>query len=176
MPSQVATHATTLVRDFVFVGGEMVKPESDAVIEVVSPVTEERIGTAPSSTPGDIDRAVRAARTAFDDGPWPRMSPQERAKLLEPFTEYLRCRVPEIAQLITEEMGSPISFSNRLQAPVPIMLLDYYRKLAATFPFEEDRAGLSGPTRILREPVGVVGQIVPWNAPSSSPWPTSPPR
>jgi betaine-aldehyde dehydrogenase len=164
MPSRVATQAL-LVRDHLFIGGEMVKPESDAVIEVVSPVTEERIGTAPSSTPGDFDRAVRAARAAFDDGPWPRMSPQERANLLEPFTEYLRSRVPQIAQLITEEMGSPISFSNRLQAPVPIMLLDYYRKLAATFPFEEDRAGLSGPTRILREPVGVVGQIVPWNAP-----------
>jgi aldehyde dehydrogenase (NAD+) len=93
------------------------------------------------------------------------MSPQERADTLEPFGEYLRARVPEIAQLITEEMGSPISFSNRLQAPVPVMLLDYYRQLAASFPFEEDRSGLTGPARILREPVGVVGQIVPWNAP-----------
>jgi aldehyde dehydrogenase (NAD+) len=148
-----------------FIGGEMVKPEAEDVIEVISPATEERIGTAPSSTPGDISRAVRAARAAFDDGPWPRMSPQERADALEPFGEYLRSRVPEIAQLITEEMGSPISFSNHLQAPVPVMLLDYFRKLVATFPFEEDRAGLTGPAQILREPVGVVGQIVPWNAP-----------
>lgn len=93
------------------------------------------------------------------------MSPQERADALGPFGEYLRARVPEIAQLITTEMGSPISFSNHLQAPVPVMVLDYYRELAATFPFEQDRAGLSGPARILREPVGVVGQIVPWNAP-----------
>jgi betaine-aldehyde dehydrogenase len=85
--------------------------------------------------------------------------------MLQSFGEYLRARVPEIAQLITEEMGSPISFSNRLQAPVPVMLLDYYRELAANFPFEEDRVGLTGPARILREPVGVVGQIVPWNAP-----------
>ena len=119
-----------------FIGGEMVKPEAEDVIEVMSPATEERIGTAPSSTPGDISRAVRAARAAFDDGPWPRMSPQERADALEPFGEYLRSRVPEIAQLITEEMGSPISFSNHLQAPVPVMLLDYFRKLVATFPFE----------------------------------------
>jgi aldehyde dehydrogenase (NAD+) len=161
----VMTPAPLLVRDHLFIGGEMVKPESTDVIEVISPVTEQRIGTAPSSTPGDIDRAVRAARAAFDDGPWPRMSPQERADALEPFGEYLRSRVPEIAQLITEEMGSPISFSNRLQAPVPVMLLDYYRKLAATFPFEEERAGITGPARILREPMGVVGQIVPWNAP-----------
>lgn len=165
MASHVGIPVAALVRDHLFISGEMVKPESDAVIEVVSPVTEKRIGTAPSSTPGDFDRAVRAARAAFDHGPWPRMSPQERANLLAPFAEYLRCRVPEIAQLITEEMGSPISFSHRLQAPVPVMLLDYYRKLAATFPFQEDRAGLSGPTLILREPVGVVGQIVPWNAP-----------
>ncbi|WP_264934968.1 aldehyde dehydrogenase, partial [Streptomyces sp. A012304] len=148
-----------------FIGGDMVSPASEDVIEVISPVTEERIGTAPSSTPADIDRAVRAARAAFDDGPWPRMSPQERANALGPFGEYLRARVPEIAQLITTEMGSPISFSNQLQAPVPVMVLDYNRELAVTFPFEQDRAGLSGPARILREPVGVVGQIVPWNAP-----------
>jgi betaine-aldehyde dehydrogenase len=125
------------VRDRLFNGGDMVTPASEDVIEVISPVTEERIGTAPSSTPADIDRAVRAARAAFDDGPWPRMSPQERADALGPFAEYLRARVPEIAQLITTEMGSPISFSNQLQAPVPVMVLDYYREIAATFPFEQ---------------------------------------
>ena len=135
------------------------------MIEVISPVTEEPIATAPSSTPADIDRAVRSARAAFDDGPWPRMSPAERADALAPVAAYLRARVPQIAQLITEEMGSPITFSNRLQAPVPVMLLDYYRTLAASFPFEEDRTGITGAARILREPVGVVGQIVPWNAP-----------
>ncbi|HZC29052.1 MAG TPA: aldehyde dehydrogenase family protein, partial [Gaiellaceae bacterium] len=143
----------------------MVQPESEDVIEVISPATEERIGTAPSSTPADIDRAVRAARAAFDDGPWPRQSPRERAEALRPLGDYLRARIPEVARLITEEMGSPISFSNRLQAPVPVMLLDYFRNLAANFPFEEDRAGLTGQARIVREPVGVVGQIVPWNAP-----------
>ena len=163
--SSPVMQAPTLSRDRLFIGGDLVTPQSDDVIDVVSPVTEERIATAPSSAPEDIDRAVRAARAAFDDGPWPRMSPQERATALEPFGDCLRARIPEIAQLITEEMGSPISFSNHLQAPVPLMLLDYYRKLATTFPFEEDRAGMTGPARILREPVGVVGQIVPWNAP-----------
>ncbi|WP_128436686.1 aldehyde dehydrogenase [Streptomyces cyaneus] len=165
MPSDTIIQATDFVRDRLFIGGDMVEPEGDDLLEVISPATEEPIGSAPSSTPADVDRAVRAARAAFDDGPWPRMSPQERADALDPFTAYLRARVPLIAQLITEEMGSPISFSNRLQAPVPVMLLDYFRGLAATFPFEEDRAGLTGPARILREPMGVVGQIVPWNVP-----------
>jgi aldehyde dehydrogenase (NAD+) len=164
MPTPVM-QAPIFSQDRLFIGGELVTPESEDVIEVVSPVSEERIATAPSSTPEDIDRAVRAARAAFDDGPWPRMSPQERAAALGPVGDYLRARVGEIAQLITEEMGSPISFSNLLQAPIPVMLLDYYRKLATTFPFEEDRAGITGPARILREPVGVVGLIVPWNAP-----------
>jgi delta 1-pyrroline-5-carboxylate dehydrogenase len=132
-----AAMTSRTVQDRLFIGGDMVTPVSEDVIEVISPVTEERIGTAPSSTPADLDRAVRAARGAFDDGPWPRMSPQERADALGPFGEYLRARVPEIAQLITTEMGSPISFSNQLQAPVPVMLLDYYRELAATFPFEQ---------------------------------------
>ena len=157
--------AQTLVRDRLFIGGDMVQPETTDVIEVISPATEEPMGTAPSAAPGDIDRAVRAARAAFDNGPWPRMSPQERADALEPFAEFLRARIPDIAQLITEEMGSPITFSNHVQAPVPVLLLDYYRGLAATFPFEEERAGVTGPARILREPVGVVGQIVPWNVP-----------
>ncbi len=163
--SSPVMQAPILSQDRLFIGGELVEPESEAVIEVISPVTEGRIATAPSGTVEDIDRAVRAARGAFDDGPWPRLSPRGRADALEPVGEYLRARVPQIAQLITEEMGSPISFSNRLQAPVPVMLLDYYRGLAASFPFEEERAGVTGPARILREPVGVVGQIVPWNAP-----------
>jgi aldehyde dehydrogenase (NAD+) len=163
--AHVELEATSLVRDCLFIGGEMVKSESTELIEVVSPVTEEPIGSVPSATPGDIDRGVRAARAAFDDGAWPRMRPQQRADALQPFADHLRSRLAEIAQLITAEMGSPITFSNRIQAPVPLMLLDYYRELAATFPFEEHRAGLSGPALILREPVGVVGQIVPWNAP-----------
>jgi betaine-aldehyde dehydrogenase len=157
--------APILSQDRLFIGGELVAPESDDVIDVISPASEERIATAPSSTAEDIDRAVRAARAAFDHGPWPRLSPLERAEALEPVGDYLRARLPGIAQLITEEMGSPISFSKRLQAPVPVMLLDYYRKLAASFLFEEERAGMAGPALILREPVGVVGQIVPWNAP-----------
>lgn len=165
MSAHATVQAPDLVRERLFIGGDMVEPESDDLLEVISPATEEKIGSVPSSTPADVARAVRAARAAFDDGPWPRMSPAERADALEPFTDHLRARIPQIAQLITEEMGSPITFSNRLQAPVPVMLLDYFRQLATTFPFEEDRAGLTGPARILREPVGVVGQIVPWNAP-----------
>jgi aldehyde dehydrogenase (NAD+) len=157
--------APILSQDRLFIDGELVTPESEDVIEVISPVTERRVATAPSSRPEDIDRAVRAARAAFDHGPWPRLTPPELASALEPFGDHLRSRVREIARLITEEMGSPISFSNRLQAPVPVMLLDYYRKLAGSFRFEEERAGITGPALILREPVGVVGQIVPWNAP-----------
>jgi hypothetical protein len=72
--SPLAVQAPTSVRDHLFIGGDMVKPESGDVIEVISPVTEELIGTAPSSTPADVDAAVRAARAAFDDGPWPPMS------------------------------------------------------------------------------------------------------
>ena len=111
MSPHAIAQAATVVRDRLFIGGEMVEPESEEVIEVISPATEERIGTAPSSKPADIDRAVRAARAAFDDGPWPWMSPRERADALEPFADHLRSRGPEIAQLITEEMGSPISYT-----------------------------------------------------------------
>src|SRR5204862_39023 len=80
-------------------------------IEVINPATEEVMGRAPDATAADVDRAVAAARRAFDEGPWPTMSVDERADALAKAADNLRNRQEEISTLITSEMGSPISFS-----------------------------------------------------------------
>lgn len=147
------------------IGGEWVEPTSGEVIEVISPSTEEIVGRVPHASPEDIDRAVAAARAAFDTGPWPRTSPDERAEVMARISATMKERAEEIAHLITEQNGSPISWSIGAQAWASIMVLDYYTELVREFPFEELRAGAMGQTLVRQEPVGVVGAIVPWNVP-----------
>ena len=153
------------VRHDLFIGGEWARPAGAGRIEVVSASTEEVIGTVPDGTASDIDAAVRAARAAFDDGPWPRMEPSERAKVLAGLSENIKARFMEFAQLITGENGTPIQFSMMGQALGAAMVVDYFVDLADSVVFEEERIGMTGASLVRRAPVGVVGVIVPWNAP-----------
>jgi betaine-aldehyde dehydrogenase len=151
--------------DRLFIGGEWVTPSSTATIDVVSPHTEAVIGRVPEGREADIDRAVAAARDAFDRGPWPRMTPNERADLMAALLMQLQARAGDLAVTITQEMGSPISFSHMAQVMASNMVLDYYVRLAREYLFEDLRAGMLGPCIVRREPVGVAGCIVPWNVP-----------
>jgi betaine-aldehyde dehydrogenase len=148
-----------------YIGGELVSPSGTAKIEVRSPATGELVGTVPEGTAADVDRAVAAAREAFDRGPWPRMSPGDRADALTRLNEQLTLRSEEFASVIASEVGSPITFSLAVQAVSPTMVLAYYADLARTFAFDELREGVLGKSWILREPIGVVGAIIPWNVP-----------
>ncbi len=151
--------------DKLFIDGEWAAPATAATIEVVSPHSEEVVGRVPEAREADVDRAVAAARAAFDQGPWPRMTANERADLMQRLLAALQSRADEMAVTITTEMGSPISFSNLGQVMASHMVLDYFVNLARQYPFEEVRAGLLGPTLVRREPVGVAACIVPWNVP-----------
>lgn len=152
-------------RDTFFIGGEWVEPTGTGRLPVISPATEDLIATVPDATVADLDRAVASARDAFDRGPWPRMSPAERADVLTAMSSALQARHDEIARLVTEEMGSPISFSIFAQSLATTMVLDYYAALARDYQFDEMRAGTISSSLVVREPVGVVGAIVPWNMP-----------
>jgi aldehyde dehydrogenase (NAD+) len=101
------------IRDYdrLFIGGDWVAPEGTDTIGIVSPVTEEVIARVPDGTEADIDKAVAAARTAFDHGPWPRMTPAERAEILRAVAAQVMAEMGDMAEIITREMGSPISFS-----------------------------------------------------------------
>jgi aldehyde dehydrogenase (NAD+) len=151
--------------DRFYIGGEWVEPAGSELIDVISPHTEEVIGRVPDGTAADMDRAVAAARDAFDNGPWPQLAPEERAAAVGKLADLYAAKLGEFAELITEEMGSPITFSQLAQAPQPLMMLSYFAELGKTFPFEDERQGLFGPVTVRREPVGVVAAIVPWNVP-----------
>jgi aldehyde dehydrogenase (NAD+) len=148
-----------------YIGGDWAAPAGTGTIDVISPHTEEVVGRVPDGTPADIDRAVSAARAAFDSGPWPRMTPAERADVVARLAGLYAERQSDIAELITAEMGSPILFSQLAQAPIPQMMLSYFADLARTYAWEEERQGMLGPVTVRREPVGVVAAIVPWNVP-----------
>lgn len=156
-----------MIRDFdlLFIGGQWVKPAGSEQIAVISPRTEEVIARVPAGEKGDMDRAVAAARAAFDRGDWPRMGAAARAKYLERLLQMLQEHQEDFAQMITAEMGSPISFSRLGQTLASNMVLQYYVELAKSFAFEEIREGMMGPVLVRREPVGVAACIVPWNVP-----------
>ncbi|MFI7466758.1 aldehyde dehydrogenase [Nonomuraea sp. NPDC049646] len=151
--------------DKLFIGGEWVTPAGTGTIDVISPHTEEVVGRVPDGAAEDVERAVAAARQAFDHGPWPRMTFAERAAVIERLAAIYNERQGEMAALITEEMGSPITFSNLAQAPQPLGMLQFYAGLGKEFAQEEERPGLFGPITVRREPVGVVAAVVPWNVP-----------
>jgi aldehyde dehydrogenase (NAD+) len=151
--------------DRLYIGGDWVTPAGTGIIDVISPHTEEVVGRVPEATPEDVDRAVAAAREAFDHGPWPRMEPAERAAVVEKLTALFAERMGDLSALITEEMGSPITFSQLGQTGQAQAVYAYFAQLGKDFVAEEERAGMLGPVTVRREPVGVVAAIIPWNVP-----------
>ncbi|HKD96575.1 MAG TPA: aldehyde dehydrogenase, partial [Micromonosporaceae bacterium] len=145
--------------------GRWTAPASGDVIEVVCPATEQVIARVPHAAEADVDMAVASARDAFDDGPWPRMAPAERAEVVTRIRDGLFARRAELAELITRQNGSPISFSRRGQAAAAVAVYDSALATAAALDWEERRAGAAGPVLVRREPVGVVAAITPWNVP-----------
>ncbi len=153
------------VHERLFIGGEWVPPATSATLEVISPHSEEVIARVPEGREADMDRAVAAAREAFDHGPWSQMPAAERADVMARLLGLLQERAAELAITITTEMGCPISFSNVGQVMAANMVLDYFIRLAREYPFEEVRPGMLGPALVRREPIGVAACIVPWNVP-----------
>ena len=152
--------------DRLFIGGTWVAPAGTGTIDVVSPSTEEVVARVPEATQADVDKAVAAAREAFDEGPWPRMSPSERAAILTKVAETITAEMTDIAELISSEMGSPVSWAQLGQVLAPTMIFNYFADLVQTFEFDEVRAGVLNPQMLVtKEPVGVVGAIAPWNVP-----------
>lgn len=151
--------------DRFFIDGEWMEPLSARRLDVVSPTTEERLLSYPEAGPADMDRAVAAARRAFDDGPWPRMPAAERASYLRRVAALITARLDEIAWAWTVQVGAPISLTRKL-VPQNATLFSHYADLIERHPLLERRSrDDGGEVRILREPVGVCAAISPWNAP-----------
>ncbi|GAA3199805.1 aldehyde dehydrogenase [Microbacterium terregens] len=152
-----------------FVGGEWRPARSTLRIEVEDPYARTTVGVAPDGSFDDVDAAVRAARAAFDHGPWPRMTPDERAGYLERLADELERRGEGTASLVTGEIGQPVGFSRIVNIALPARHLRYFAEMIRGFAFEEQRQNANGPgTSVVRlEPVGVAGLITPWNYPQS---------
>jgi acyl-CoA reductase-like NAD-dependent aldehyde dehydrogenase len=152
--------------DELFIGGRWSKASTERRIEVVSPHTEEAVAHVAAAGPADVDNAVRSARAAFDMGPWPRMEPSERIDAVRRLAAAYGERRPEMAGLITSEIGAPISFAQRAQVALPWTMMNAFCDLAEAYPWREVRPGMYGADiHIRREAVGVVAAIVPWNMP-----------
>ncbi|MEU3874265.1 MULTISPECIES: aldehyde dehydrogenase [Streptomyces] len=154
-----------------FIGGTLTDPapaprgREAAVIEVRSPHTEAVIGRVPHASHADVDRAVDAARRAFDSGVWSTLPLAERIEVVTRIKDGIAARHEEIARLISAQNGSPYSWSVLAQALGAVMVWDAAITTARDFPYEERRAGVLGPLLVRREPVGVVAAVAPWNVP-----------
>jgi aldehyde dehydrogenase (NAD+) len=146
-------------RDKLFIDGAWVTSTGKGTIDVINSTTEEVMGKIPEGTPEDVDRAVKAAKAAFPV--WAQTSREERGKYLQRITEGLQARMQEIATTVAGEVGMPINLSMMIQAGLPTMTFGSMAQIVDTFPFEEQ----VGSSLVVREPVGVVGCITPWNYP-----------
>lgn len=151
--------------DELFIGGRWRKPTTPERLSVISPHSEQPVGEAPAAGPGDVEAAVAAARHAFDHGSWPLLDPQERMIKVERLAAVYARHLDDMADLITQEMGSPRSFSRLGQAAGAASMIHLTLAAARDFPWAERRQGLLGEAHVHRTPVGVVGAIVPWNVP-----------
>jgi aldehyde dehydrogenase (NAD+) len=148
-----------------YINGEWVKPAGDQVLEVVSPHSEEVFMTFAEGSPADMDKAVAAARHAFDETDWPRLPASVRAGYLRKIAAELRRRHPELAEAWTAQVGAPISFTNYASGQAAT-LFDFYADEVEKYPIVDERMRDDGRVaRVVSEPVGVVAAITPWNAP-----------
>ncbi len=144
-----------------FINGSWVDPVSATSIDVINPATEQPFAKVALGTKADVDRAVAAARAAFPS--FAASSREERLALLEKIAAIFKRRFTEMGETISREMGAPISFATRFQAGAGMGHFRTAHGVLKTYPFEEAH----GPTEILREPIGVVGMITPWNWPAN---------
>jgi len=142
-----------------YIDGAWVEPHGRSTIDVRSPATEEVIASIPAGDADDVSRACRAAKAAFDV--WSATSPAARAAMLRKIHEGLKTRQAEIGETIAREVGMPLKLAVRIQAALPIATFAFYADLLESFAFEEE----VGNSTVLREPVGVVACITPWNYP-----------
>jgi aldehyde dehydrogenase (NAD+) len=148
-----------------FIGGKWVESQSGRRFKTINPVNEEVIAEVAEGSPADVDAAVKAARAAFDSGPWPKMDARDRGRLMNKLADLMEANLDELAALETLDNGKPIADARAADLPLSIDCIRYYAgwadKLTGdTIPI---RGNYFCYTR--REPVGVAGQIIPWNFP-----------
>ncbi len=151
--------------DKLFIGGRWTQPSTSDVIEVFSPATGAKVGQVPLAAKADVDAACAAARKAFDEGPWPRMTPKEREAVLAKATALIEADADSFKKLLALETGQPQTIVDMMQYGAAMSTLNFYATAADKFAWKDIRDGIYGQTLVLKEPIGVVGAVVAWNVP-----------
>ena len=145
--------------DKFYINGEWVASSTSDVLDVINPATEQPITQIAMGGKADVDKAVAAAKAAFET--FSRTSVEERLELLGRIIAVYQEKMGEIASTVSQELGAPIGLANAAQAPAGLGHIIYAKSALENFPFTED----VGTSRIVREPIGVCGLITPWNWP-----------
>jgi len=150
-----------------YVDGKFVNAASGKTFPVYNPATGDVMAHVPEAESEDVDRAVRAARRAFDEGPWSKMTPSQRGRTITKLADLLEQNLEEFAELESMDNGKPLSVARVADVPLAVDLFRYMagwstKIMGHTFPISFPGEYL---TYTLREPIGVVGQIIPWNFP-----------
>jgi len=156
---EATTKSDVKVHDKLYINGQWVKSAGTNTIDVINSTTEEAMGRIPEGTADDVNAAVAAAKAAFET--WPMTSVEERARYLQLIADKLTMRKDEIANVIANEVGMPVPLATAVQAGMPAGVMGSYAKLLGEFKFDEQ----IGNAQVVKEPVGVVGCITPWNFP-----------
>jgi aldehyde dehydrogenase (NAD+) len=154
-----AKESEVKIQDRIYINGEWVRPGGKGMLDVINSTTEEVMARIPDCSAEDVDLAVKAARSAFE--PWAATPTDQRAACLQRLADGLVARQGEIAAVIASEVGMPLPLATAVQAGLPARVMASFAKLLGEFAFEEQ----IGTSLIVREPVGVVGCITPWNYP-----------
>lgn len=152
---QLAAHQ----HDRLYIDGQWVPSTGSGTIDVINASTEEVMGHVPDGTPADVDRAVAAAKAAFDG--WSQTSVAERSKFIQGLADALGARNQELAETMCGEVGMPMFLSQLVQAGLPAAIANTYPAILDEFVWEEQ----VGSSLVIKEPIGVVGAITPWNYP-----------
>lgn len=158
---------TTSTKDYtMFINGQWSPGGSGEMMEIINPATEEVVHHVPRASRADVDRAVRAAREAFDDGRWSELGCGERSAYLNKLADILERRVDELARVETDATGKPITLSRDGDLPFGIDNLRFFASVARVLEGQATAEYVPTHTSMLRrEPIGVIGQVAPWNYP-----------
>jgi aldehyde dehydrogenase (NAD+) len=151
--------------DRLYIGGEWVASDGDGRVDVVSPSSEEVLTSVVTATASDMDRAVAAARRAFDGGEWAATDLSERIAIVQRLRDLLADNKAAMAELLVDEIGCPSVQSEPIQVDSALAITDAYLRLAPDYPLKSIRHSAAGRALITRAPVGVVAAVVPWNVP-----------
>ena len=153
------------IRSQAFIDGAYVDAVSGETFDCVSPITGEVVAQVAAADSADVDRAVSGARAAFESGAWSRLAPKKRKRVLQKFAGLMSEHAEELALLETIDMGKPIRDAANVDVPLATECIAWYGEAIDKVYDEIAPTGPDAHVSIMREPLGVVGAVVPWNFP-----------